>query len=592
MSSRTLLAVVALVAAAGLIAIPFGIPLFWVRVLQNIFFGAALATAWNILGGFAGYWSFGHAGFLGLGAFMAALLPGVFTVGAADPILGFVAAAAVSAAFAALIAYPMLRLKGPYFALTMFALFLVLSEISSSVDWVGGSVGLFLPAIGTSWLAPELFFYFVFLSILVVYLGIAVLLKRSRVYYGLVAIREDEDAAPMLGVPVTYYKCAIFILSAAMTGGLGSVFAYNLGYITTQSAFRMDLNLEILIYCLLGGIGTLTGPVLGAALMTVLTQVVLGNLLTIHLMITGVLVVVLVLTLPKGIMGALSGWFPARQAEKPQPAAEAVRHEGIEDRPAALSEEPVLAFDDIGVEFRGLKALQNVTLQIPRGVIASIIGPNGAGKSTLFNVVTGYIRPTTGQVRYAGLRIDGRPTAEINRIGVGRAFQISRPFHGLTVWENVYIGALFGKPGRSDPRATTDAALALVGLGDLRNESATSLPVGHLRRLELARVIATGPDIVLADEPCAGLNATETAEIVSIFKELKKRGVTIVLVEHDMNTVMRVSDTIFVISAGRQIASGTADEVSRNPGVIEAYLGTPKATVSGVLSNVQPTEQG
>ena len=227
--------------------------------------------------------------------------------------------------------------------------------------------------------------------------------------------------------------------------------------------------------------------------------------------------------------------------------------------------------------FRGLAAIGDVSFAIAEGSITSIIGPNGAGKSTLFNLITGYIAPTAGEVRFKDRRITGLATNRIAELGVARAFQIARPFRELSVFDNVRIGALFGKAGPRDVEATTRRALELAAIAHLATQPASALTVGQLRHLEVARAIATRADLLLADEPCAGLNPTETAAMIDVLRQVRKNGVTVVLVEHDMPSVMEVSDRLLVLDAGRLIADGPPPVVANDPKVIAAYLGTPDA---------------
>jgi branched-chain amino acid transport system ATP-binding protein len=227
--------------------------------------------------------------------------------------------------------------------------------------------------------------------------------------------------------------------------------------------------------------------------------------------------------------------------------------------------------------FRGLAAISDVSFAIAEGSITSIIGPNGAGKSTMFNLITGYLAPSAGEVRFKDRRITGLATNRIAELGVARAFQIARPFRDLSVFDNVRIGALFGKAGPRDVEATTRRAMELASIAQLATQPASALTVGQLRHLEVARAIATRADLLLADEPCAGLNPTETAAMIDVLRQVRKNGVTVVLVEHDMPSVMEVSDRLLVLDAGRLIAEGPPQVVANDPKVIAAYLGTPDA---------------
>jgi ABC-type branched-subunit amino acid transport system ATPase component len=237
----------------------------------------------------------------------------------------------------------------------------------------------------------------------------------------------------------------------------------------------------------------------------------------------------------------------------------------------------LLRIEGLTKRFRGVVAIDDVSFAVQAGTVTSVIGPNGAGKSTLFNLVTGYLEPTAGQVFYNDVRITGIGTHRIAERGIARAFQIARPFRDLSVADNVRVGALFGASGPRDVPATIRRALSLSGLADLADRPASALTVGQLRHLEIARAIATRPGLLLADEPCAGLNPTETATMIDLLRTVRDQGVTVLLVEHDMPSVMEVSDRIVVLDAGRRIAEGTPTEIAADPKVIAAYLGTAEA---------------
>jgi branched-chain amino acid transport system permease protein len=294
-----------LVGVVLLAAAPLVLPPFYVRVGQLMLYSAGLAVAWGILGGFAGYASFGHAAFIGVGAFAAGLIetshpdhsPVLLLV------LGLAVGGAACAVLAAAIAYPILRLRGTFFAIAMLGVSHVCAELNNNVDALQGSVGLNFPSVAPDSMAPENLYYELYLLAGLGVLAIAWAIRRSRFGAGLRSIREDEDTARMLGVPTERYKRTAFVISAVLTGVLGVIYAHALGYITTDSVYRDDTNLNLIVFSLLGGIGTLFGPVIGAFLLVFITQVVLGQLLDFHLFATGLLLVVLVLAAPGGILG-------------------------------------------------------------------------------------------------------------------------------------------------------------------------------------------------------------------------------------------------------------------------------------------------
>jgi len=311
-----------LACAVVLAILPFVMPPFYVRVGQLMLYSAGLAIAWAILGGFAGYASFGHAAFIGVGAFAAGLVEDRFP-GLPTPLLlplGLLAGGAACAVLSAVVAYPILRLRGTFFAIAMLGVCKVCAELNNNVDFFQGSLGLNFPAIAPPDWDPAIFYYQLYLVAGVAVLLIAWQIRRSRFGAGLLSIREDEDTARMLGVPTERYKRQAFVISAVLTGLLGVIYAHSLGYITTDSVYRDDTNLSLIVYSLLGGMGTLFGPVIGAFMLVFVTQVILARLLDFHLFATGLLLVVLVLTAPGGIIGLVRGFRQRRRAKNVAPA--------------------------------------------------------------------------------------------------------------------------------------------------------------------------------------------------------------------------------------------------------------------------------
>jgi branched-chain amino acid transport system permease protein len=302
--------------AALLAAGPIVLAPFYVRVGQLMLYSAALGVAWSILGGFAGYASFGHAAFIGVGAFAAGLVEDRFSD--LSPLLllgiGLVVGGVACAALSAVIAYPILRLRGTFFAIAMLGVSHVCAELNNNIDFLQGSMGLNFPVVAPESLRPEIFYYEMCLGAGLVVLLIAWQIKRSRFGAGLLSIREDEDTARMLGVPTERYKNWAFVISAVLTGLLGVIYAHSLGYITTDSVYRDDTNLNLIVFSLLGGIGTLFGPVIGAFLLVFITQVVRGKLLDFHLFATGLLLVILVLAAPGGMLGSAQAFMRRRRA--------------------------------------------------------------------------------------------------------------------------------------------------------------------------------------------------------------------------------------------------------------------------------------
>lgn len=309
-----------LAAALLLAVLPVFLAPYGVRVGQLFLLAMGLGIAWAILGGFSGYWSFGNAAFVGTGAFAAALTQAALVQSPAwlAFLISLGVAALLNALLALAIAWPILRLRGIYFAIAMLGVSQVGYELVANIDWLRGAIGINLLDIVPNNIAPERFYYWALLVGTLVTTATAIVIRYSRIGYGLIAIREDEDTARMLGVPTTRYKILAFVISATLTAVMGVIYAQNLGYITASSVYRNDFNLNPIVYSLLGGMGTIVGPALGAAVMTYVTQVLLGELLDIHMFVTGLLLAVLVLAAPNGLIGLYDSWRLRRRRREAQ----------------------------------------------------------------------------------------------------------------------------------------------------------------------------------------------------------------------------------------------------------------------------------
>jgi branched-chain amino acid transport system permease protein len=293
---------------AGALLLPFVLSPFHLRLAQQILLFGGMAVGWSLLGGFTSYWSFGHTAFFGLGAFSAGLLGqqlGPDLPVALRLLIGLAFAVGLTLIAAVAIAIPVLKLRGIYFAIAMLAFAEILGEISKSFDFFHGTTGFPLPALSVPGLNKVQLFYFLFMLLFVVNVAAFVWLRRSRVGTGLTCVGQDEDTAAMLGIPTERYKLVAFVLSAVLAAIGGVLYGYSLGFISTGSVFRIDISLNLILYSMLGGIGTVAGPIIGAAIMIILTQVVLGDLLDLHMMLTGAVLIAMVILAPKGLMGLL-----------------------------------------------------------------------------------------------------------------------------------------------------------------------------------------------------------------------------------------------------------------------------------------------
>ncbi len=563
---------------------------YFVHILITFFFYAFLALAWNIIGGYGGQLSLGHGVFYGLGAYTSTLL---FVHFGLSPWLGMLAGGFVAMLASIVIGYPCFRLHGPFFAMSTLAVlevFRILTVYFS--DLTGGSEGISIPiTVGFANLIFQSKMGYLYIMI-GLFLGAAVVSKfieKSKFGYALLALREDEDTAESTGVNVTFTKVKAMMLSAFLTAIAGSFHAQYILYIDPSGEFGLGHSVLMPIMAILGGVGTVMGPILGAAFLVPLQEFLRGWLggqfHGLHLFIYGLLLIVVVIFLPNGILKWIKGWFSktpgAVVSRSPEPPDLETRQEDLYFRVETSNEEKAKTEDSIilktqglSISFGGLMAVNRLDVEIRRGRIVGLIGPNGAGKTTFFNIISGFLKPDAGIVAYDGTDVtDLRPAHKLCRKGIGRTFQIVKPFGNITALENVMIGLFSRLDSEKEAREHALGVLEFVGLYHKKDHIAKGLTLEDRKRLELGRALATRPRLLLLDEIMAGLNPRETAEAIQLIEKVREQGITVILIEHIMQVVMNLSDRVIILHHGQKIAEGPPREIASDEKVIKAYLG-------------------
>jgi branched-chain amino acid transport system permease protein len=564
------------VAALALALVPaLKLPAFYESFLYLVFFWISLATSWNILSGYAGYFSFGHAAFFGAGVYTTATLTTTFNVPflSSLPAAGLVAALLGSAI--ATVVFRVRGVRGELFGLLTLAVTFVLSTIALNTRLDGGP-GVFLAAVPVPALfgTPATTLYHLALGVAFVSVFAALAIYRSRWGMGLFAIRDDEDVAEVLGVPTYRYKLAAFALSCFIAGLIGGIHAMFVTYVTVAETFAVGLAVDAIMMAALGGTRFWYGPALGAVIVTTLTQSLTGGeSAVLNRALIGAILIAVIVFLPNGVAGG----FRRRARRAAGAAAGAVTTAPVTvkpESPARATSAPLLGCVEVKKAFRGLQALAGVTLEVRTGEILGLIGPNGSGKSTLINVVSGYYRVDGGQIVLDGHDIARVRAHRIAGLGLARTYQIPRSFRRLSVVDNVALAAMFGGGhGRAAGRTLARSWLAFTGLEAKADALPDELNLLERKFLDLARALASEPRLVLLDEVLSGLTPAQMTDALRLVRRIRDRGTTVVFVEHIMRAVLDLADRVVVLSGGQVIAEGPPRQVMRDPDVVRAYLG-------------------
>ena len=563
-------------ALAALVLLPVGGSAYFTDFVFTMMIAYVLAQSWDWIGGEAGCINLAHYVFFGVGAygFCLSLVAGV-------PIaLCFAVALAVTSALALVLAFPLFRLRGDYFAFATLAMLPLSELLGHNFEFTGGADGVILP--------PEYVLfeaYYIAVALVAAAAAASVWLNRLPFGYELRGIRNDEEAAEICGIRIFPAKAKVLVLSAAFASLAGAVSGWKLSFIDPPTVFGLDVALIPVAMALLGGSGLLWGPVVGVLILGTLNQMLVVNIAYLQIAIFGLVLLLIGRFMPGGLLR--SPWvgsskllgFLAREHRDRVPAAAAPDGPDL-PLPAAEGGDgrPLLECRGLTMAFGGNIAVDNVDLTIRKGEIVGLVGANGSGKTTLFNCISKVYEPVSGEIAFDGASLAGLRRDRVSRLGIGRTYQIPRPFADLTVQENIAIPWMFrgGAPvALADALARAAQFARYAGLEDHLRTRADALNLQQKKALEFARSLACRPRLLLVDEVASGLTQAEVRGFVAHIREMRDRyGVTVIWVEHIFSALAQAVDRVVVMEQGAVIADGPLAEVVADERVLRTYLGS------------------
>ncbi|NGN62702.1 branched-chain amino acid ABC transporter ATP-binding protein/permease [Streptomyces sp. A7024] len=567
-------------------ALPYTLGAYAMHIVDVAIIFALLALGLGLAMGIAGQVNLAQVAFFGVGAYATALLT-------TEAGLGFWTAAAlallISLAAGLLVGLPALRIQSHYLGIVTLGLALAFLNWIVNTPMAGGADGISaipVPPLPGIDLSDEYLYYYLELTVFTLALAFGLFVVRTPLGRRMRAMRDDDLAAGAVGAEIPYLRMAAFLLASAYGGVAGVLYAGLIRYVAPET-FSIANMFLLLAMVIVGGRQSLWGCAVGAVLLF-LAREWLADFATYAQLGYGLVVVVMVVFAPTGLAGIPRRLRAARERRRTGTRAVLRDFQPYEPADRATAERTELEIRNISKDFRGLRALDDVSFSVAAGAIHGVVGPNGSGKTTLFNVISGLYRATGGAVELDGQVITGARPYRLSLLGIARTFQNLRLFEELSVRDNILV-AMDRTRTRSgwrylvwpvgiwrqdrELRRGSEALLSRFGITDYADTTPGSLPYGIQRRIEIARAMASRPRLLLLDEPAAGLNGEEVRQLAEIVRSIRGSGVTVVVIEHNMGLVMSLCERVTVLASGQVIADGTPEEVVASPAVIEAYLG-------------------